>query len=173
MKYLHVRLVEEQATFLDDYSKSKGLNKSDVTRNLIARLEQLTSDELKDEIIEFDKNRKSEQLNLFLTEEEIRTLEANARAHGFSRTQYVYSVLRQELLGASLIPQEELSAISEHIALIRQIGTNINQIARKLHQANKEDVRVEELDKLYNLIVHETAFLRDKLHKATSRHSED
>lgn len=173
MKNLHVKLQEKEHVILSKFATSKGINKSDVIRHLITLLEK----NIDESVNGFQDKQyfKVKRLHLSFTNEEMAQLEKNALLHGFSRTQYVYSVMRQELFGKSLIPDVELNEIREHNCLLRQIGTNLNQIAKKINTdfRHQEDIRAEEIKKTYNFIREETKFINEKIDSAISRHNKD
>lgn len=172
-KHIHLRLTDSeyrQLNFLADKEKRKPCS---LLRYLIALIATQNgySDSTEAQFISTECTRR--KISLAFTEDEWTRLEWQRVAHAFeSSSAYVLSVVRQEIMGASLMPAVEILEFQKYRSELNYIGHNVNQIAKRVNSergATPEDLRtvLNEVRRAQKILLAATSYVE----KASFRHS--
>jgi len=94
--------------------------------------------------VEDTPDRSRRRMQLRLTQSEFDKIDGFARVAGESATQWVVNLIRKNLTGEPQLGMAELTALGQSNRQLAAIGTNLNQMARRLNAegANADAERV-------------------------------
>lgn len=76
------------------------------------------------------KNRKrKKQIHIFLSEDELNIVDENSKYSGITRSEYIRSLIKN-----GVVIHYEMQGIKDIMYELNKIGTNINQVARKVNE---------------------------------------
>ena len=146
-KILHVRVNEQDAQRWQEEARSRGLNLSMLSRQVInSFLSGIRHGEINKLVLTSgtDTNKIVENnakiVKIRLTENEFEALSAKADSYGMSKQQCLIRLIRSFLTHSEMVSQSEIEAISNYVQEIRKVGINLNQIAKRINQAASIEV---------------------------------
>lgn len=159
----------EMVNMINLLCSKKGLGKSELLRFLI---KETFSKEIGKPEGEVKKEVREYRSTLCLTLEESKALAVKAKEANLPETKYIYSVLRYDFFKQGLMPLPELLALKAHTSEMRQIGKNLNQIARAINTEWRESEKLkhDDIKKLHEYLQGQLEYWIEQFISATNRH---
>lgn len=133
--FVKAYLPREDKQQWERYCAQHGYNSSHVIRLALKKLSGNSPVQPKSEFTTVPEtpDRSRKRIQLRLTGSEAETIARFAQAEGVSTTQWIVNLIRASLTKESQFGMTELAVLGESNRQLTRIGTNLNQIARRLN----------------------------------------